>query len=97
VALADRGAHAALAFSAGATPFAAAFVWTSILWRRGFPSRLNEAFGLLAVTALLAAIFESLNQALTHPLVPDAAGLLIGAFAGPVAAVVFLGLTRMVA
>jgi hypothetical protein len=84
----------AVAVPAGITVIAACWLAAAAIWHRNSPTTLAQAFAALWATCLLAAAFDAVNQALTKPLVPDAAGWIAGALVGIVAVVLVALTTR---
>lgn len=83
-----------VAVPAGVTVLAGCWLFATATWHRDKPTVLTQTLALLWATGLLAAAFDTLNQALTRPLVPDAAGWIAGALIGVAAAVLLAIATR---
>jgi len=76
--------------------FAASVLWVlaATIWNRDESTGLSKATGILLCVFGLAAAVDTVNQALTHPILPDATGLIVGVVLGACAAALWAAAAR---
>jgi hypothetical protein len=87
--LSNLGVESIVAVPAGLALASAGGLWASVFVHRNAPTRLTEAVGLFSATVLLVASFDTLNQALPSPLIPDVGGFIAGAIVAALILVIF--------